>query len=247
MQKIKNDLDAVNKLLSKYNNISELPNIEHDIVLAKLREVYDLVRENSEKKAALQYADNESVKKSVVSASVIEIAAKPVAEIKEKEEVIVPKKESEEILSLDIDDVKPVEKAEEISHKVEPESKSAKVEHESFTEKTIIAEKYQKNHTLINELLAQGLQKKDISSLMQSKPVKDIEAAIGINEQFVFIKELFSGDGETYLKTIRILNNAANFNEAFNYIRQTYSWNLDSEAAKSLLEIVRRRFIIDVE
>jgi hypothetical protein len=111
--------------------------------------------------------------------------------------------------------------------------------------KEILAEKYHRNQKYINELLAQGYLKQDITSLMQSKPIKDIEAAIGINEKFLFIHELFSNDEETYLKTIHILNNSSNFNEAFNYIHSTFNWNIEGEAAQKLLDLVRRRFIVE--
>ena len=64
-------------------------------------------------------------------------------------------------------------------------------------------------------------------------------------DRFLFVRELFSGDSESFNKTIHIINNAANFNEAFNYIHNTYSWDLDAEPAQKLLDLVRRRFIIE--
>jgi len=82
---------------------------------------------------------------------------------------------------------------------------------------------------------------------MQTKPIKDLEAAIDINDKFLFIRELFNGDKDTYDKTIRILNSSQNFNQAFNYINSTFDWDYETEAAHKLLDLVRRRYIIDSE
>ena len=48
-----------------------------------------------------------------------------------------------------------------------------------------------------------------ITSVMQNKPVSDIGAAIGINDKFYYIRELFSGDSRAYQDTIRRLNSSA--------------------------------------
>jgi hypothetical protein len=245
MQNMLSELEAAKLLLLKYGNLSEIPNIERDIALSKLRLVYDILLSESSIPSIKEIVSQQIIDKPLITKTK-EVSDTKIESVESKaENHVAPVSEiiTEDILTLE---------DEKTQHKVIETLKELVIpnitkEPESPVEKTIIAEKYHKNQTYINELLAQGLQKKDISSLMQSKPVRDIEAAIGVNERFIFIKELFSGDGETYIKTIRLLNSAANFNEAFNYIRQTYSWNLDGEAAQKLLEIVRRRFIVDVE
>jgi hypothetical protein len=44
-------------------------------------------------------------------------------------------------------------------------------------------------------------------------------------------------------QTIRILNDAASFNDAYNYMIQNHDWDMDSDPVQLLLEIIRRKFI----
>ena len=67
--------------------------------------------------------------------------------------------------------------------------------------------------------------------------------AIGINERFLYIRELFDNDAKKYEQAIQIINNAPNFNEAYNYMIREYTWDMDSEMVQELLEIIRRKYI----
>ena len=68
---------------------------------------------------------------------------------------------------------------------------------------------------------------------------------MGLNDRFKLINELFNGDKDSYQKTINILDNANNFNEAFNYISSSYDWDMEDEAVQLLLDLVRRKFIVN--
>jgi hypothetical protein len=81
------------------------------------------------------------------------------------------------------------------------------------------------------------------STIAQARPVENLMSAIGINDRFTFIRELFNGDAPLYEQTIHILNDAANFNEAYNFMIQHFDWNMDSDTVQLLLEIIRRKFI----
>jgi len=227
ISKIIYDLEEVKKLLelsAKSENISQ---IEQDIVKNKLQQIY-------EKIMSLSVMENKE--KKIPEQSHLKSQDKNIKE--EENKKTAP--EAEDIMQLDEEKVAVEKENSELKQKEELASKP-----ETKVGKEILAERYRKNQKYINELLAQGYHKQDISSLMQSKPIKDIEAAIGINEKFLFVRELFSNDEETYLKTIRNLNNSPNFNAAFNYIHSTFNWNLEGEAAQKLLELVRRRFIVE--
>ncbi len=68
-------------------------------------------------------------------------------------------------------------------------------------------------------------------------------SAIGINDRFTFIRELFNGDTHAFEYAIKALNEAANFNDAYNYLMQNYDWDMDSDAVQLLLDIIRRKYI----
>jgi len=96
---------------------------------------------------------------------------------------------------------------------------------------------------VLGESIHQPIQYQEISSRLQAKPVTNLAASIGINERFLYIRELFGNDTKKYEHAIEIMNNAANFNDAYNYMMREYTWDMDSELVQELLELVRRKFI----
>jgi hypothetical protein len=94
-------------------------------------------------------------------------------------------------------------------------------------------------------VLAEKMRKKDLSTVLQSKPIQSLEEAIDINAKFLFVRELFFNNLQLFEKTVRAIDAAPTFNDAFNYLQQQFMWNYDSETVQKFLELVRRRFIKD--
>ena len=97
----------------------------------------------------------------------------------------------------------------------------------------------------VHELHSESAQKRQsqIGTVLHSKPIHNIEDAIGVNDKFLFIRELFSSNASRYKETIDALNNASDFNSAYSYIEKNFDWDFENEAAQKLLELVRRRHI----
>jgi hypothetical protein len=119
----------------------------------------------------------------------------------------------------------------------EPQVKETKVSKND----QILSDRFKCKETL-HESLHQSFLKEG-STLAQAKPVSNLVAAIGINDQFTFIRELFNNDAVSYEHTIKILNDASNFNDAYNYMIQHFDWDMDSDTVQMLLEIIRRKYI----
>jgi hypothetical protein len=113
------------------------------------------------------------------------------------------------------------------------------------SERAILADKYKNEQKFINESLAGSRGKQNISSQIQSKPIRNIGSALGINDRFKLINELFNGDRDSFQDTIGILDGAANFNEAFNYINSSFDWDMEEDSVQLLLDLVRRKFIVN--
>jgi hypothetical protein len=128
----------------------------------------------------------------------------------------------------------PVPDESEKKEKVSPEKKSA----------GIIADRLAGAKHFRNEELGKTFHGTDLSSKLQSQPLKDIGAAIGVNDRFYYIRELFNGDSKKFDNAIKVLNNSRNFNEAFNYLSENYNWDMDDPAVQNLLELIRRKHII---
>ncbi|MGF1585013.1 MAG: hypothetical protein ACFCUM_06805 [Bacteroidales bacterium] len=104
----------------------------------------------------------------------------------------------------------------------------------------IVADRYLTSQNYINQAMA-NKQGNDISSRSQSKPVADLRSSIGLNDKFLFIKELFSGRPDKYNQCIDNLNQASSFEEAIAFIEENCSWEEGNEVAEKLLSLVKRR------
>ncbi len=55
---------------------------------------------------------------------------------------------------------------------------------------------------------------KSIVENLTNRPLADLRAAIGINEKFLFVNELFGGSLQEYNQAIQALNQAGNLDSA---------------------------------
>jgi hypothetical protein len=108
-------------------------------------------------------------------------------------------------------------------------------------ENQMLADQF-KGRTTLHESLHQTFTKEG-DTMAHAKPVTDLLAAIGINDRFTFVRELFKDDTAAFEGSIKILNDAASFNDAYNHMIQHFDWDMDSETVQLLLEKVRRKFI----
>lgn len=206
-------LEKIKQLISRYENISEIPEIERDILLSAIRDMYSgfLIRTD------LPSARPSGIHEDASSGN----AAGPVAgdkvDLHNEEQVIKPKKE-----------VIPPKKTSD-KKKSQPE---------------ILVDKLKGEKHFVYETLAEKAVKQNISSQLQSKPIASINSAIGINDRFKLIRNLFNEDSEAYAKTISRLDSCVDFNEAFNYLTSSFNWDMEDESVQFILDLVRRKFIV---
>ena len=86
----------------------------------------------------------------------------------------------------------------------------------------------------------------ELSEKLQETPVKDLKKAIGINDRFKFLSELFRGDDAMYERSIKTINSYAIYPEAEYWIRRELKlklgWDDKNETVKQFDQLVRRRF-----
>lgn len=84
-----------------------------------------------------------------------------------------------------------------------------------------------------------------LAARLQQNPVRDLKSAIGINDKFLFVNELFGGSMEKYNKSIENLNDLKTMNGAMIYLNELkieLQWNSSNEAYQKLADLVRRKF-----
>jgi hypothetical protein len=96
----------------------------------------------------------------------------------------------------------------------------------------------------LNEQLASH--QKEVSDQLSTTPIKDLRKAIGINDRFVFMNELFRGDEIMYERSIKTINNFTNYAEAHYWMERELKvklgWDDTKSATKDFYSLLKRRF-----
>lgn len=100
------------------------------------------------------------------------------------------------------------------------------------------------NHASINEKLKQS--KIDLGDTLTEAPVRDLRKAIGVNDRYLFINELFRGDEVAYERSIKTINSFSIFAEAEYWIQRELKvkngWDGSNEMVAQFYQLVKRRF-----
>jgi hypothetical protein len=96
-----------------------------------------------------------------------------------------------------------------------------------------------------NEQLGNKSGDGDISKIIKSRPVSNLTDAIGINDKFLFVREIFNGDQLSYNEAITKLNNTDNLADAKAVIMSYTGEGDENDAVKQLLDLVKRKLPAD--
>ncbi|UPT65332.1 MAG: hypothetical protein M0D57_12255 [Sphingobacteriales bacterium JAD_PAG50586_3] len=81
---------------------------------------------------------------------------------------------------------------------------------------------------------------------LRAKPITNIKSAIGINDKFQYLNDLFKGSVQDYNESLDALNNLGSLPEAeahFNQLRVKFGWDMENASAAGLYELVVRRHL----
>jgi hypothetical protein len=96
----------------------------------------------------------------------------------------------------------------------------------------------------LNDKLKHG--KAELMEILRETPVKDLRKAIGINDRFLYVNELFRGDESMYERSIKTINSFNIFPEAEYWINRELkvklAWDDSREIVKQFYQLVKRRF-----
>jgi hypothetical protein len=110
-------------------------------------------------------------------------------------------------------------------------------------ESVIIADTFSHLSGSLNEQLGSRSRKteEDIADLLKTKPISSLTEAIGINDRFLFIREIFNNNKDAYSQAISRLDHAESLCDASAIIMSYTGDNNDNEAIKQLLDLVKRK------
>lgn len=83
-----------------------------------------------------------------------------------------------------------------------------------------------------------------VEDKIRQHKIEDLKKAIGINEKFQMINQLFEGDIKEYTLAIGAINEAVDKDEAIaklDELQEKYHWNIESEAFEMIKSLTERR------
>lgn len=135
----------------------------------------------------------------------------------------------------------PVKQSKEPAAKKDEHHKTFKKAGES----AIIADNFTHLPGSLNEQLGSRLDDGDVTEILKAKPLKNLSDAIGVNDKFLFIREIFNGNPESYNQAISRIDGAENIEDARAVIMSYTGNNLETDTVKQLLDLVKRKFPCD--
>lgn len=97
----------------------------------------------------------------------------------------------------------------------------------------------------LNEKLKKN--QNELGNVLKNSPIKDLKKAIGINDRYRFINELFRGDESMFERSIKTINSFSVYGEAEVWIKRELKtklgWDEESETTQLFDHLISRRFL----
>jgi hypothetical protein len=99
----------------------------------------------------------------------------------------------------------------------------------------------------LNEKLNASPSAASLSEKLKKQPINDLITAIGINQKFLFMNDLFEGERDEFHNSLSELNKFDSFLDADNYIKNNlmvkYNWDMENQSVVRFMELVERRYL----
>jgi hypothetical protein len=105
------------------------------------------------------------------------------------------------------------------------------------SEKKVFGEKF-KSEPSLNDRLASM---QNVEPKIKPLPLSNLKSAIGINDKFLFTRELFNNNSSDFEYTVDKIDNMNTFLEVIEFLEQNYKWTKNSTSLK-FMNLVKRRF-----
>lgn len=115
----------------------------------------------------------------------------------------------------------------------------------SVTGSAIFADTFTNMPESLNEKLGGIKASDDVRDIIKTIPIKSLKEAIGLNDRFLFLREIFNGDSEAYDQAIKRLEETESAEDAKAVIISYTGTSEENEATTQLMELVKRKLGIN--
>ena len=96
--------------------------------------------------------------------------------------------------------------------------------------------------TTVSDTFEREASHTDLASKIAAGQAAGLRQAIGLNDKFLLVRDLFHGDQAACDAAIDTLDALPDMDEAMIYLHEHYAWNPNSEGVKLLVELLTRKF-----
>ncbi len=257
-----NEIDLLlERLRRKHDSLKKIegrpPRLDVDIMLSDLRTLYEFCHElaNLPDEFLSTSTPLENTETNTVTTTPVaeESVPSPVTEVKAQEAFSEPAPEPPAASVIDEAAVTPVEAPTPSVEKTESapfnplaEARTNTIVRTQSTANSV-RERYEDTPTL-NDQLTMTKPKYSVAADLKLKPISDIRKAIGINEKFIFARDLFNGNTPALESALESINKCADHAAAELFIAEgpaaTYNWKSQNKFVRAdFMELVQRRFL----
>lgn len=229
-------LGAVENLLHAHS-AGKLSDFEFDMALQSIRDLYNAVASLKKEVSSIKTENiQDSGKQKPITEPKPDFVVPPVQSEKVSEELSSVQNELESAVPIEmVEKLEAVEPIIPVSSHTEPEVVHHNLENQDIfvpkvaeEQKQNLSEKFQSNQQSIYDKLSSNKENQSLENKLNSNPVTDLRKAIGINDRFSFINELFDGNKGDYDHFIDLLittrNNNGNVLEIFENTAGQKKW-----------------------
>lgn len=256
-QSIHQQIDSLLKIIRDQhdhlkNHGSSIPQVEIDFMVQNLRQLYEAALMLNHTNALTSL---DEVKTAVTQKI---LAEKRALEMKRSEEPQQSRTEAAPVQQEITKEAEPVQHSmnEVIASvgSVEPASEEKtdrnnrkKILHDvnkQFEDKPTVGDKFGTEESLHRKIAGKA-SSKTVADKLHRNPIKDLKTAIGINEKFLFVNQLFEGNLQNYsaaIEKINTVNDLVAAKQIAADLAGQMNWDDNNEHVKNFMELVERRY-----
>ena len=223
------DLNEAREIIDDLKKYPGVPELQVELAKSKCKSASEIIALFKTLQAKTVPPDQE--KPGIKAEPIIEkIPEKPDRET--DKQVVVPEKPVREVVVAVVQEAPPAEMEEKARIAKKPSDHS------------IIADQFSNRPESFNEKLGSHKHEEDVLEILRTKPLSSLDEAIGINDKFLFIREIFNGSSETYNQAIEKLESVGSISDAMAVIMSYTGDSTGNDAVRQLVDLIKRKFLV---
>lgn len=104
-----------------------------------------------------------------------------------------------------------------------------------------VLDEMNKQEQTLGDSYAQHIKPRDISTEIGCGHIETLSGAVGINDKFLMIRDMFDGDAAAYEAAMHTLESFDDLDDAMVYIYENYTWSPNSMGVTMLVDLLTRK------